>query len=389
MEPRIKVESEDSEKIINIPIPEKTNDVTPNKFSFRDDGSDATESIKDTREAEEPNNVKDEFNYDMYANPKKKIKSEDEYTEDDDEEGTDDDETEDSDEDGSDNDSRKSLVKEPRKPSMTRLEEKIKKKDMLIKLHEAEQNGYTLLGKYNVDSDLEEMEAEYQLYEKKMEENSLIDFFQDVLMAIIKGIEVLNGIYNPLNIKLNGFSEKVYDRKDKIDHVLRRLAVKYSGGTEMPPELSLLFIIGGAMFMTHLGNTALENGPALLDKLMGSGVLDKMAGMFNNVVPQNAPSNFQRKENTSMKAPANDLSNLMNSFKTTDKRDDLPFEAMNVPSPMPFPKSTSKKDVKFEKNNSRFVDDSDRFSVESSEPDETIDISIPSKKSQKRSIEIV
>ena len=271
-------------------LPSKTNDVTlSKKFAFKEEDSEATESIGSHEETKNKpisrertpfisasthnKNDNQNFNhqFDMYANPKKKItqnESDEGESEEDssDEESDDDDSEEEEYADNRSENSIQSIIKEQKKPSLSRIELKIKKKDMLLRLHEAEQNGYSLTGKYNMNSDLEEMEAEYQLYEKKLSEKSMIDFFQDGLMLLIKGIEILNGVYNPLNLKLNGLSDKIYDRKESLDHVFRQLAIKYSGGTEMPPELSLIFIIGGAIFMTHLGNTALENGPAIFEK---------------------------------------------------------------------------------------------------------------------------
>ena len=292
--PDIKIENEESQRnTVNIGgIPRSTQDITPiyekQKISFKDDNSDTsskTESIKSIN--------KNSFDYGMYADPKR-MKKQEEDEEDESEESEDYSESE---EESEANFSQSSIKKEPKKPALSRLELKIKKKDMLLKLHEAEQNGYQLTGKYNMNSELEEMEAEFGLYEQKMEQSTMIDFMQDGLMFIIKGIEVLNGIYNPMNLKLNGLSDKVYDRKEKLEHVFRRLAIKYSGGTEMPPELSLLFILGGAMIMTHMSNTALQGGgiPGLGNILGGNGNIMEsiskiMGNMGNTPVPQNSPS---------------------------------------------------------------------------------------------------
>ena len=276
------------------------------------------------------------------------------------------------------------------KRKMSDFDIQIKKKDMLLKLHEAEQNGYQLLGKYGMHSDIEEMEAEYKLYEQKMEENSLIDFFQDGLMFIIKGIEVLNGMYNPLNVKLKGLSDKIYDRKDKLDHVLRRLAVKYSGGTEMPPELQLLFIIGGAMIMTHLGNAAIENAPNILEKVMNSGFMNNimnnpgLANMFNQNQgqQQNSPlnnPNQNSQSNNGNTGPSMDISNLMKMM--SQKKQDPPFvkEQNFPPNPrnqMERPKPSVPEHIFKPKERDRFSE----VSSVSSGDDETTMITIPPKR---------
>lgn len=415
MSHNIKVENDNTLRTtVNVGgLPEKTRDVMP--FSFKDDNSDTssrTESIKSSKSIKKsaPIQQSNEFNYSLYADPKK-ISKQEEEEEDSEEEYTDDE----SDDDESEEEQRSvatvnSLVREPKKPALSRLQLKIKKKDMLLKLHEAEQNGYVLTGKYNMNSDLEEMEAEYELYEKKIEQSTMVDFLQDGLMFIIKGIEVMNGIYNPMSIKLEGLSDQIYDRKEKLEHVFRRLAIKYSGGTEMPPELSLLFIIGGAMVMTHISNTALQGGgiPGLGSLMGNSNIMDSISKIMSSVgnssagnssvgnvpVPQNSPT----VQNT-MKPPSIDINNILNSMKDISKvssstkpvdvRDTLPFQAMNVPSPNPFPKPTRQTD--FGKKSNVFdskisTNDDDRFSVTSSlsSDEETLTISVPSSRRSRK-----
>lgn len=380
----IEIENENTpQPSINIEgLPEKTEDVSP--FNIRDDNSDATESIKSAPKQIKPK-VDKNFNYSLYADPRKISKQEESEEE---EEGSDDE----SDYSESDYNSSASasnygseIVTEPKKPALSRLQIKIKKKDLLLKLYEAEKNGYSLTGKYNMNSDLDEMEAEYELYEKKLEQSTMTDFLQDGLMFLIKGIEVLNGIYNPMNLKLSGLSDQIYDRREKLEHVFRRLAIKYSGGTEMPPELSLLFIIGGAMVMTHISNSALQGGgiPGLSNILGNSNIMDSISKIMTNIAPpQQQPVAQNEPIKTTMKPPNFDISSILKGMKETKPIDkDLPFQAMSVPTPEPRPQST-RQEENFD----------DRFSVTSSlssEDESTVQVSVASsKRKKKRSIQI-
>jgi hypothetical protein len=413
--PNIRVETENSARptVEITDLPNVQNDVSimntrkykKKKFAFKDDQSDAsskTESINSFSRNKEKftspfSTAQNDVSYDIFANPKKKIM-----------------ETNDSDsgsgseysDSGSDSVlsnnsvySTNSLIKEQKKPALSRLELKIKKKDMLLKLHEAEQNGYVITGKYNMSSDLEEMEAEYELYEKKMEQSTMIDFLQDGLMFLIKGIEVLNGIYNPMSLKLNGLSDKIYDRKDKLDHIFRRLAIKYSGGTEMPPELSLIFTIAGAMIITHLSNTALQGGGIpgignIGDMLGKSGIMENISSMFKQMsepVAQNAPSPTGDPSDIKMKPPSLDISNLLKTMrnpgprvKSEDPRDELPFQAMNVPSPNPFPQPTRNMNFSSSRDEDRFMEENSSVSSSEETLAQSISISIPSKTSSTR-----
>ena len=181
--------------------------------------------------------------------------------------------------------------------------------------------------------------------------------------------------------------------------------------------------------------------------MLGPGMMDNLQGMFsqftkgaNSQVPvaQNSPSGkTSNNPDMTMKPPATDLGNLMSRLMPTpniqqpkptkpiDTRDTLPFQAMNVPNPSPFPKSTSTKDVDYnqsnlfksnqsnlfksnqsnlfksnqsnlfnnnqiDSNSSTNIEESDRFSVTSSEFSEddssitqSVSISIPSKSSKK------
>jgi len=382
----IEIENENTpQKTINIGgLSEKTNDVST--FNIRTDDSDEEEAKK-SYDSEGTISVKSQknpsfkpppnFNYSMYADPKK-IKEEEEEEEEEEYSESDSDENSYS----SSEASKEEEETEPKKPALSRLQLKIKKKEMLLKLYEAEKNGYALTGKYNMNSDLEEMEAEYELYEKKIEQSTMTDFLQDGLMFLIKGIEVLNGVYNPLNLKLNGLSDQIYDRKEKLEHVFRRLAIKYSGGTEMPPELSLLFIIGGAIVMTHISNSALQGGgiPGLSNILGNTNIMDSISKIMTNINPPPPVAQNEPSPNT-MKSPNIDISNILNNMKETKPLETpLPFKAMSVPNPGPRPIPTREENF------------DDRFSVTSSissEDESTVNISVGSKKrKQKRSIQI-
>ena len=215
-----------------------------------------------------------------------------------------------------------------------------------------------------------------------------------------------------MGVNLTGLSDKIYDRREQLEHVLKRLAIKYSGGTSMPPELSLLFIIGGAMVMTHMSNTALKSGgiESLLGNLMGggSGGENPLMGMMSNLMKQqpkaaNEPSYQDNKSQQTMKPPPKfDMSNLLSKMndvkpkasKPVDPRSELPFSNLNLPSPQPFPKMTRDGDFGKPASTAQMPDNSDRFSVssdissgsESNVSVETMNINVPSRrKSRKKS----
>jgi hypothetical protein len=401
MEPNIKVVNDDNQRpVINIGgLPNSSNDVTPvrNKFAIRsnsDSGSESSgESLKNTNQQ---SNAKFNPQYNLFANNKKmqgRKQKEEESEDDGSSEGSDDGSSEGSDDgssEGSDDGSSQfskdsvALSTKDNKPRLTSMQLKIKKKELLLKLHEAKKNGYQITGSYSINSDLEEMEAEYDLYEKNMGQLAMVDMFQDGLMFIIKGIELLNGRFKPGGVNMSGLSDKIYDRKDQLAHVFKRLAIKYAGGTEMPPELSLIFIIGGAMLMTHIGNT-LTTSSNPLDMLSGMfGGKDTMGNIFSLMGSANKQANKVNAGDIKMKAPNADIASLISSMTNVgdikqpkNPRDELPFRALNVPVPNEFPSSSRTRDFQADDKNS------DRFSVNSSSSDSSVEtrtVSIPSSK---------
>lgn len=422
------IETEESERpIVNINgLPSSSNEITPlnsgNKFNIKDDddsvSSNSTVSIKKKKPSSNYTNM----DYGMYADPRKMSKKVESDSEEEDEEEYSEDESDDDDDEDDDQSeyskAESEVFKKPEKKSnMTEAEIKIKKKELLLKLHDAEQSGYQITGKYNMNSPLDELDAEYTLYESRMEQNAMVDLLQDGLMFIIKGIEMFNGFYKPMGVNLVGLSDKIYDRREQLEHVLKRLAVKYSGGTSMPPELSLLFIIGGAMVMTHISNTALSSGG--IEKLLGGltntmtntatqGGENPLMNMFsgimknmNNKQQQSQTPKAANEPQQKMKGPTMDINSLLSQMKDVKptkpvdpftsvgggSNKELPFKNMGIPEPRPFPSMTRDRDIGKPGTTAKMPDSSDRFSVSSdisSDAESIMDIKVPSRKKTKK-----
>lgn len=434
--PNIIIENEDSERnIVEVKnLPDKTTDINvSNNFKIRksDSDSDGTASIKSDKMKFKPQKtqVSKNFDFGLYADPRRTKQSvqesQDSESEYESEENSESESEENSEENSNDDKSqggfsRDSVVRKStnKYKNLTSSQLKIKKKELLLKLHDAEQNGYQITGKYNMNSDIEDLEAEYDLYEKRMEQTAMVDFLQDGLMFIIKGIEMFNGFYKPMGVNLTGLSDKIYDRREQLEHVIKRLAIKYTGGTEMPPELSLLFIIGGAMIMTHISNTMLKSGG--IDKILNNVInpssssdnnpMGNIMSMFGNLMKtsQNSQtsnsqtSNSQSTSQPELKPPQFDLNSIlskMQDISPTEKtkpveKNSLPFKTMGVPVPPPPPKisNNGNNDIKerFDKYRKNYTSKSSRFSVSSdiSSDDDTVqtmNITIPSKSTTDKS----
>jgi hypothetical protein len=102
--------------------------------------------------------------------------------------------------------------------------------------------------------------------EEKSKLNS-VKFQANMLMAIINGIEFLNGRFDPFDVKLDGWSEQVQENVNDYDDVFGELYDKYKSKASMAPELKLLFQLGGSAMMVHMTNTMFKSAMPGVDDI--------------------------------------------------------------------------------------------------------------------------
>jgi hypothetical protein len=213
------------------------------------------------------------------------------------------------------------------------------KKELLYQFERLEKKGIKLPKKFNISSSLEEMKAEFERLKKDREVDISIRFQRKMLMAIITGLEFLNNKFDPFDICLEGWSENINDNINDYDDIFEELHEKYKGKANMPPELKLMFALGGSAFMFHLRNTMFKSAlPAmglpgmaqserpqksggsgglggLMGGLMGNGI-GNILGSFMNPgggSQQRAPNPF-----SSGRQPTN-IEDIMNDIDNNDR----------------------------------------------------------------------
>jgi len=145
------------------------------------------------------------------------------------------------------------------------LREKFK---FLRRLEALEKKGVELTKKYNMDSDLAEMQGEYEMImEEKTKQNS-VKFQGNMMMAIINGIEFLNNRFDPFDIKIDGWGEQINENINDYDDVFGELYEKYKSKATLAPELKLLFQLGGSAMMVHMTNTMFKSAMPGMDDIM-------------------------------------------------------------------------------------------------------------------------
>lgn len=107
----------------------------------------------------------------------------------------------------------------------------------------------------NIDTPIDELKHEYERLKRQSNLITSVKFQRRILMAVVTGAEFVNKRFNPLNLKLDGWSESMMDSIEEYDSIFEQLHDKYSGTAEVAPEWQLMMMVLGSGFMFHLSNT--------------------------------------------------------------------------------------------------------------------------------------
>ena len=167
------------------------------------------------------------------------------------------------------------------------------------------------------------------------------------MVAFITAIEFLNNKFDPIDLKLDGWSESIHENINDYDDVFEELHEKYKGKEKWPPELKLLLMVGGSGFMFHLTNTMFKTSLPGMNDIMRQNpdLMKQFASAAASSVGQQSPGfsnlmgdmfNGGRKRSTTRQAPPqqprremsgppdiNDLLNNMSSKKPNNLDLDL------------------------------------------------------------------
>jgi len=175
-------------------------------------------------------------------------------------------------------------------PTMTKEELLREKFKFLRKLEALEKKGVELSKKYTMESNLNEMQGEYEtIMDEKAKQNS-VKFQGNMMMAIINGIEFLNNRFDPFDIKLDGWGEQINENINDYDEIFSELYEKYKSKASMAPELKLLFQLGGSAMMVHMTNTMFKSAMPGMDDILRQNP-DLMRSFQNAAVNSMAQTN--------------------------------------------------------------------------------------------------
>ena len=95
------------------------------------------------------------------------------------------------------------------------------KRDILYQFDRLEKKGVKLPKKYTLHSDLDEMRADLQKIERDRTTDASVKFQRKALIACVTGIEFLNSKFDPINARLDGWSENVHENINDYDDILK------------------------------------------------------------------------------------------------------------------------------------------------------------------------
>ena len=149
----------------------------------------------------------------------------------------------------------------PSTPTPKKSYEEIQKEkaEFIRLLERMEQRGMRPHKKFTMESDYNEVKNEFDRLSRQRECDQSIKFQRKMLVAFITAIEFLNNKFDPIDLKLDGWSESIHENIPDYDDVFEELHEKYKGKSQMAPELKLLLMVGGSGFMFHLTNTMFKS----------------------------------------------------------------------------------------------------------------------------------
>lgn len=146
--------------------------------------------------------------------------------------------------------------------------EKADKMDLINKLSRLEKKGYPVSRRYTMDNTMDEIKEEFtRLTDARQLENS-IKFQRQIMMGLVTGMEMMNEKFNPLDWKLDGWSESVHENIDDFDEVFEELYDKYKEKGKMPPEARMVMMLAGSGFMYHMSNSFFRSKMPNMDDIL-------------------------------------------------------------------------------------------------------------------------
>lgn len=132
--------------------------------------------------------------------------------------------------------------------SVLHAQQKTQKRTLVVKIKELQQRLYdieTCPKTFTVSDSLEELQYEYERLVELRNARSTRAWYRKLLLGLTNGIEWMNHKWNPVGLKLDGWSTDLAATIDEFDDIFDELAEKYGGNIQsrISPELRLVALV--------------------------------------------------------------------------------------------------------------------------------------------------
>lgn len=122
------------------------------------------------------------------------------------------------------------------------------KRDLVYKIQQLQQRLYDIElnpKNFTTADSLSELQSEYDRLTKIKHQKSTREWYRKILFGVTKGIEWANHKWDPVGLKLDGWSTDVASNIDEFDEIFDELSEKYGGSVteRMAPELRLVLLL--------------------------------------------------------------------------------------------------------------------------------------------------
>ena len=140
-------------------------------------------------------------------------------------------------------------------PELTYEQRRERKINALASLRRLEEAGYLPAGdkKFSFTSDLAEIEDTVERLKLQRDLDSSIKVQRKFLVGFANVVEfVCSTEYNIFDLKLEGWSDSIFENITDYDEVFEELYYKYKDSVALMPEIKLVMMVGGSAMMFHM-----------------------------------------------------------------------------------------------------------------------------------------
>lgn len=146
-------------------------------------------------------------------------------------------------------------LKKKDRRKLTRHELNVLKRKELTLLERLERKGFKACKKFTMVDKLDDIIAERERLDDEKGCEESIKWQRKIIMGASTGIEYLNKVYDPFDLKLEGWSESIYENISDYDEVFEELYHKYKNKVKVAPEIKLIGMFAGSALMFHFSKT--------------------------------------------------------------------------------------------------------------------------------------